>query len=274
MGDSDHRPRVLGLIAGSKPVEIFLTLLVYAVYAAVLALSLVPTSLLLLWALPRIVTPLLASGPVASVELLRAASLLAAALAGALYAYLFTGVVVQAAAIRLLSVGIGPGRYPTLSVTTLRWLVFSGIFTLSMRTILPLIPVSFLTNAYFRIVGCRMGRNVKLNSFQLNDAYLLTLGDDVIVGGQTDISCHLFEHDHLVLQPIRIGAGTLIGAHSYISPGVTIGRRCLIGLYSYIRTGRTIPDGAKITSLAGIDVSTARRIERGRMFDRTTPDGR
>ena len=191
------------------------------------------------------------------------ATVVALLLAGSVYLYFFWGAVFQASLIRLLSLGIGPGRYPAVSVTTLRWLIYSGIYTLSIRTILPIVPVSFVINVYFRIVGCRLGRNVKLNSWILNDAYLLTLGDNVIVGGQTDISCHLFEHDHLVLKPISIGSGTLIGAHSYISPGVTIGKHCLIGLHSYIRAGRTIPDGSTITSLAGIDIHTARHIERG-----------
>lgn len=266
MGDTSRRPLILALLAGSKPVEVVLTLAVYAVYAAVVAASLVPACYLLIRLLPPALAPALAGGSAAApAVILRAAALVAAALAGALYLYLFVGAVVQAAAIRLLSLGVRPGRYPAVSLTTLRWLVYNGIFTISMRTVLPLIPVSFLTNLYFRIVGCRMGRNVKLNAFQLNDAYLLTIGDNVIVGGQTDISCHLFEHDHLVLRPITIGSRTLIGAHSYISPGVSIGSDCLIGLYSYIRAGRTIPDGAKITSLAGIDVHTARHIERGRV---------
>lgn len=275
IGDTEHNPRLLALIAGSKPVEILLTLVVYAIYASVLAASLVPSCMILLAGLPRVVE-MAVTGPQSAQQLGRlvaGAAIGAALVASALYAYLFAGTVVQAGLIRLLSLGVGPGRYPALSLTALRWLIYSGIFTISMRTILPLIPVSFLTNLYFRIVGCRMGRNVKLNSFQLNDAYLLTLGDDVIVGGQTDISCHLFEYDHLILRPIVIGSGTLIGAHSYIAPGVTIGERSLIGLYSYVRAGRTIPDGARITSLAGIDVHTARHIERGRVLDSRRSEG-
>lgn len=262
------RPNLVAIIAGSPLVEIALTLVVYALYAAVIAASLVPSATIVLALAPRIVAGI-DMGSVASLStLLRSGALLAVAAAGALYAYLFWGALVQAGLVRLLSLGIRPGRYPAVSFTTVRWLVFSGIYTISMRTILPLVPVSFVTNLYFRIVGCRMGRNVKLNSFMLNDAYLLTIGDDVIVGGQTDISCHLFERDHLILQPVTIGSGTLVGAHCYVSPGVTIGERCVIGLSSYIRAGRTIPDGSVITSLAGIDVKTARSIERGRVGGR------
>jgi len=240
-----------------KAVEVILTLLVYAIYVAVLAASIVPSVALLVTVLPGLVVP-----PVTPASIL----LVAVVAAASVYLYLLFGSVIQAAAIRLISAGTKPGRYPAFSFTTLRWLVHSGIYTISIRTVLPLIPMTVFTNLYFRIIGCRMGRNVKLNTFMLNDAYLLTIEDDVIIGGNTDVSCHLFENNHLILKPIRIGRGTLIGAHSYISPGVDIGRNCVIGLHSYIRSDHVVKDGSVITSLAGIDLRTARELERRRGF--------
>lgn len=263
MPETKERRSILSFIVRAKPVEVVLTILVYAVYASVVGLSLIPSSYLLMTALPPILEPVLTGHGIGAG--LRAATLGSLTLAGALYLYLLWGAVVQGSIIRLLSLGIGPGRYPAISFTTLRWLIYSGISTVSTRTILPLVPVSFVTNLYFRLIGCRMGKNVRINTHALNDAYLLTLGDGVVIGGKTDVSCHLFENNHLVLSPISIGSGTLVGAHSYISPGVTIGSGCVIGLHSYIRSGRVIPDRSVITSLAGIDVKTARHIERGRL---------
>ena len=258
-------------IAQSKPIEIVLTALVYCIYAAVIAVSISPSVWLLIIVLPGLIGPVLSGQASAPVAALKASGVLA----GALYLYVFVGSIFQAGMVRLLSLGIKPGRYATVSLTTIRWLIYSGIYTISIRTILPLIPVTFATNMYFRIVGCRMGRNVKINTFMLNDAYLLTIEDDVIIGGNTDVSCHLFENDHLTLKPIHIGKGSLIGAHCYISPGVTIGARCIVGLNSYIRSDHVIADGSVITSLAGIDVRTARQIERGNITpDRQTRHGR
>ena len=251
----------LDRIVQSKVVEIVLTALVYCIYTAVIAISIAPSVWLLFTVLPGLIGPVVsgrAAAPVAAVQ----ASIV---LAGALYLYVFFGSIVQAGMVRLLSLGIKPGRYPAVSLTTIRWLIYSGIYMISIRTILPLILVTFAINMYFRIVGCRMGRNVKLNTFILNDAYLLTIEDDVIIGGGTDVSCHLFENNHLILKPIHIGKGSLIGTNSYISPGVRIGARCTVGLSSYIRSDHVIPDGSVITSLAGIDVRTAREIERGRL---------
>ncbi len=124
-----------------------------------------------------------------------------------------------------------------------------------------MIPVTFFSNLFFRLVGCKVGKRVYLNTWMLNDAYLIEIGDDVIIGGQTDISCHMFEHDCLILDKVHIGSGTLIGAHCYISPGVRIGERCTIGLNSYIRRNKRIPDGSTITVVSSLPIRDIARIE-------------
>lgn len=238
-------------------VEIVLTALVYAFYTVVIAVSMAPS----VWLLASVLPSLLSPTDVAVGAVIRASITMGAAF----YLFVVWGAIVQATLVRTLSLGVKAGRYPAHSITTVRWLVYSGIYALSLRTVLPFIPMTPIINLYFRVIGCRMGRNVKLNTWMLNDAYLLTIGDDVVIGGNTDVSCHIYENGHLVLMPITIGRGTLIGAHSYISPGVTVGEGCVVGLHSYVRSGRVIPDGSVITSLAGIDVRTAREIERGHL---------
>lgn len=124
--------------------------------------------------------------------------------------------------------------------------------------------MSFFLNLFFKIIGAKIGNNVYLNTFMLNDAYLLTIEDNVIIGGQTDISCHIFENDYLILDKIHIGKNTIIGAHCYISPGVTIGKNCKIGLYTYIRSYTEIPDYSRIISIAGMNMKDVIQIEKGK----------
>ncbi|MBN1648002.1 MAG: hypothetical protein JW874_08210 [Spirochaetales bacterium] len=97
----------------------------------------------------------------------------------------------------------------------------------------------------------------------LNDPYLMTIEDNVIIGGQTDLSCHIFENNRLILRKIHIGEGSIIGAHCYISPGVTIGKNCVVGLGCYIRQDKTVPDNSRITSISNVSMQTARKIEKG-----------
>jgi acetyltransferase-like isoleucine patch superfamily enzyme len=165
--------------------------------------------------------------------------------------------------VRLISIGIKPGKYPAVSLTMLRWLIYSGIYTIAHSTILPVVRMTFFTNLFFKIIGCKMGKNVYLNTWMLNDPYLIEIGDNVIIGGDTDLTCHIFEGNHLILDKIKVGKNSLIGAHCYIMPGVTIGENCVIGVYSFIRRSKKIPDNSKITALAGLPIKDMYRIEKG-----------
>ncbi|MEI6385254.1 MAG: DapH/DapD/GlmU-related protein [Spirochaetota bacterium] len=245
-------------LADSAPAQILITLVIYSVYATVLGLSLAPSVALVYWAVGGLFPAGAADGAVGAGAIV----LFALCLGAAVYLYFIAGILVQGSIFRLLSLGVGPGRYPLASVTTLRWLIYSGIYTITSTTILPLIPVSFFSNLYFRIIGCRFGKRVYLNSYMLLDPYLIEIGDDVTIGGQTDLSAHSFEGNTLILDRIRIGSGTLIGAHCYISPGVTIGRSCVIGLGSFLRRGTAVPDGAVYTSLAALPVKRMAALEK------------
>lgn len=256
--------KVLQAMSDSKPVEVFLTIIIHSFYAAVIAVCLIPTFWIAVEFLPRIVTPLTSAEiAVASWRGVRYLFFGAGTLSLMYYSYLVAGCLVQATLIRLLSLGVKPGRYPAVSLEVLRWLLYSGIFTISMRTILPIIPVTPLIELFFRIQGCKMGKKVRINTWAITDSYLLTLGDNVVVGGEASISCHLFEGDHLILRRVSIGENSLIGTNAYVSPGVTIGKNCTVGLNCYLRSGKTIPDGTTVTSVAGVAIKTARRIERG-----------
>jgi acetyltransferase-like isoleucine patch superfamily enzyme len=242
----------LQAISGSTPMQILVALLFFSFYAAVIGLALFPSILFLAWTARELL-----SSP-GWTDLL----LFSLSLGGALFIYFLVGVLVMGGLIRLLSLGIKPGKYPAVSITTVRWLLYSGIATIAVVTILPMIPVSWFSNLYFRIIGCKIGKNVYLNSFLINDAYLIEIGDDVTVGGKANISCHLFEKNFLILDRIKIGSHSLIGAFSYISPGVEIGERCTIGLNCYVRRGTKIKPGSVFTSLGGLPIKEMIQLEK------------
>lgn len=242
-------------VYNSQPVQILLALLIYAVYASVLALALLPSCTLLYLAFRRLAAAL---WPLKLSSLL----LLAGTGGAAVFLYFIWGSVWMALLIRLITLGMKAGKYPKASFTTLRWLIQGGIHTMAMRSILPYIPVSYFCSLYFRICGARIGKNVYINSNMISDAYLLTLEDGVILGGDAEVTCHLMERNHLILSPIRIGRNSLIGTGAYISPGVDIGERCTIGARCYIRRGVRIPDGSVYTVLSGLPMRQVQHLEK------------
>lgn len=248
--------KTLDRISESAFIQLLITLVTYAFYACVIGLSLAPSIAFLAWAWGAIVLPAGGSPGFGGWVLF---SLCAG---GALYLYFITGIIVMGSAIRLISAGIKPGIYRDASPTMLRWLIYSGIYTIARATILPNVPMTFFSNLFFKLLGCKMGRRVFLNTWTLNDAFLIELGDDVTVGGGAELSCHLYEKGRLILDRITIGEGSLVGANTYISPGVSIGKKCVIGLGSVLRRGKRVPDGAHYTSLAGLPVREMAALEK------------
>jgi hypothetical protein len=245
----------LQAIVDSQAAQLLITLVTYSFYALILGFCFMLPSTLLIWAWRTIIQPMENLSPYPLF-------LFALCLGASVYAFLISAVLVMGISIRFLCLGIRPGRYPMAHPTTLRWLIYSGIYTLAYRLVLPMIPVTWLSNLFFRLVGCRFGKHVYLNSFILNDAYLIDIGDNVTVGGGAEISCHLYEGEHLILDRIKIGSGSLIGANAYISPGVVIGENCTIGQGAYIRRGKRIPDGSCWTGIGGMPIREAAMIEK------------
>lgn len=170
----------------------------------------------------------------------------------AVYLFFVSGLLVIAVAERLLTLGIKPGKYKTGSPTFLRWLVYAGVHTLGLYMIFPYVAGSGFMGFYYKIVGCKMGKNCFINTAGLHDLYLLEMGDNVFVGGKSDITCHLFEGDHLLLAPIKIGSDVMIGSNCYIMPGVVIEDRCDIGAGSLIRKNETVKSGSLLAMLPAL----------------------
>lgn len=247
-------------LSRSNIVKTTLTLIVYAFYGGVLGASLVPSVLLVLWAFTRFLSASVLAGALPG-----AASLVLFCLFGgaAFFVFYFFGLLLMGCLIRLLSLGVKPGRHDAASLTVLLWMVLNGIFTLAWRMILPLVPMTPFSQMFYRVSGCRIGKNVWINTFNIVDGYLVSIGDNTIIGGDAVLSPHIFENGKLLLQRITIGKDCLIGGHAYISPGVTIGDGSVIGLKAYVRRGRQVPPGSRVTSLAGLPIGRALELERG-----------
>jgi hypothetical protein len=254
----------------SGVVKLILTLIVYAFYACVLGLSLAPAVLLMLRAFASWISPAILAGesPAALPILLFSLSLGAAA-----FVFYFFGLLVMGCIIRLFSLGIKPGRHDAASLTVLLWMILNGVFTLAWRIILPIVPMTLLSMMFHRLCGCRIGKNVWINTLNLVDSYMISIGDNTIIGGEAVLSPHIFEGGKLIIERITIGRDCLIGGHAYISPGVAIGDRSVIGMKVWVRKGRQVPPGSRLTTVAGLPFSKALDLERAAIRRPRSPAG-
>jgi hypothetical protein len=247
-------------LSRSNAVKLFLTLLVYAFYACVLGASLAPSVLLALWAFHRFLSPAILAGVFPGPGPLVVFSLF---LGAAAFVFFFFGLLLIGCIIRLLSLGIKPGRHPQASLPVLLWVILSGVFTMAWRLILPIVPMTPFSQMFYRISGCRIGKNVWINTINLMDCYMISIGDNTVIGGDAVLSPHVYENGHVLIQPIVIGSNCLIGGHAYISPGVTVGDNSVIGMRAYIRKGKQLPAGTRMAAVAGLSFERVNDLERG-----------
>lgn len=243
-------------LGGSMLFKTLVSLLTYAFYAVVLGVSLaVPIDLAFRF-VPRVW-----HGP-SAISLLGASIIMSASV----FVWFIWAAFVFALVIRIFCKSLKPGRYPAYSLTTLRWTIGSGVYMLATKTFLPFIQMSPFILMFFRIIGARIGKDVWMNTYHLNDAYLMDIEDGAVLGGESIISAHIYENDQLVLGRIHIGRGALIGTCAYVGPGCDIGDHAVIGMYAHVRKFTVVPPYHSIHEMGGI---SARQLVRMRQFDRS-----
>jgi non-ribosomal peptide synthetase-like protein len=146
----------------------------------------------------------------------------------ALYAVTTPAMLVLSVALKWLVLGkIRPGRYPLWGSYYLRfWFV---------RSVIRSVPVHYLSgtpflNFYYRMLGCKIGKDVVLGSNQLSTFDLIRIGDGTSIGMDSNLRGVSIENGM-----IRISAVT-IGNHC------TVGNRSTLGANSFMADGSMLGD--------------------------------
>jgi acetyltransferase-like isoleucine patch superfamily enzyme len=131
------------------------------------------------------------------------------------------------------------GGYYTLRAAS--WVLHNGLFYLVRFTFLPFVTLTPFGIAFLKAMGMRIGRHAFINTEYISDPQLITLGDDVALGGSVRIFAHYGGGGNLVVAPVvvedratiglaatvmgdvRVGAGATILAHSVLMPGSRVG---------------------------------------------------
>ena len=128
------------------------------------------------------------------------------------------------------------------SWTTIRWAICAHLHRCTHPVLVHTIP-SFISNAYYRLAGAKIGKGVQINTINLNDPTTVTIEDNVVVGGGCVINGHLVEKGQMILARITLEEGSLLGSRVTIQPGVTVGKGAVIGTSGLVGKYKTIPAG-------------------------------
>ena len=133
-------------------------------------------------------------------------------------------------------------RVPLKSALTVRWAFLSLLHRLATPFLNQTVP-SWEANTYFRAMGCTIGSGVQITSSSINDCFMVTIGDDTVIGGEAIINGHVVERGELVLAPVKIGKGCVVGARSTILPGCVMGDESVLAGHAVLTKWTEIPAG-------------------------------
>ncbi|CAN5435284.1 non-ribosomal peptide synthetase [soil metagenome] len=97
-------------------------------------------------------------------------------------------------------------------------------------------------NAWFRLMGARIGRGVWIESYWLPETDLVVLGDGATVNQGSVVQTHLFHDRRFAKDFVTLKRGATLGPNSVILPAATLGRHATVGPVSLVMRGESVPD--------------------------------
>ncbi|MEK6959524.1 MAG: acyltransferase [Nanoarchaeota archaeon] len=106
-----------------------------------------------------------------------------------------------------------------------------------------MIPFTQKKHVFYRLMGVKIGKNVQIMPNVFFDIFFpenISIGDNVVIGIGTFMACHEFNPEEFRYGKITIKKNALIGARSFILPGVTIGENSLVAAQTVVH--KDVPD--------------------------------
>lgn len=208
-------------------------LVLYAIAATAIGAALTPG----LWLVTRFAPPLVARG--GWLALLALGTLFGLAFFACGLSLLVVVPIYNA----VLPTRVHPFRGGYFSAAAIPWYLHNGLFYLVRFTFLPFVTLTPFGIAFLRAMGMRMGRRPRITTELLSDPRLITLGDDVVIGGSAHVFCHYGGAGHLVIAPVVIGSRATIGQEATIMGDVCIGDGATVLAHSVVMPGTRIGAG-------------------------------
>ena len=143
----------------------------------------------------------------------------------------------------LLPTRVKPFEGGYFSIASVPWFLHNGLFYIARYTFLPYVTLTPFGRWFLRAMGMRMGERVFINTEFISDPRLITLGDDVVIGGSVHLFAHFGGGGHLILAPTVIGARATIGQEATIMGDVHVGEDATVLPHSVLLPGSRVGAG-------------------------------
>ncbi len=217
----------------SRPAYVIVVLLVYLLAASALGLALAPAlwlfSQLLIWT--QDLPPLLHW------------MILGFGLALCFFIFGFALLIVVPIYNWLLPTRVKPFKGGYYSLKSVPWFLHNGLFYLVRFTFLPFVTLTPFGIWFLKAMGMKLGRHAFINTEYISDPQLITLGDDVALGGSVRIFAHYAGHGNLTVAPVVIGDRATIGLAATVMGDVKVDADATILAHSVLLPGSRVGPG-------------------------------
>jgi non-ribosomal peptide synthetase-like protein len=114
-----------------------------------------------------------------------------------------------------------------------------------------------LYNAYLRLMGARIGRNVVLRCRLAPVCTdLLTIGDNTLVSNETSLLGYRAQSNFIHIGPVTIGSNAFVGEGSVLDIDTSMGDNTQLGHTSSLQSGQRVPDGKHYHGSPAVETSS------------------
>ncbi len=94
-----------------------------------------------------------------------------------------------------------------------------------------------------KLMGVKIGRRVYMNTTDVTEYDMITIGDDAALNEDSGPQSHLFEDRVMKIGPVKIGARSSIGSKAIVLYDTEVGEDVEIEALSLVMKGEHLPDG-------------------------------
>jgi acetyltransferase-like isoleucine patch superfamily enzyme len=164
-------------------------------------------------------------------------------LALSFFVFGFTLLIVVPIYNRLLPTRVRPFKGGYYSLQAVPWFLHNGLFYLVRFTFLPFVTLTPFGIWFLKSMGMKIGRHAFINTEYISDPQLITLGEDVALGGSVRIFAHYGGHGNLVVAPVIISRRATIGLAATVMGDVHVGADATILAHSVLMPGSRVGNG-------------------------------
>jgi hypothetical protein len=171
--------------------------------------------------------------------------ILAATIAGGYIAFAFILIFVVPFCNFILPFRVKPFRGNWFSLESIPWYYHNALTQLVRYTVLDMFTPTPFNLLFYKMMGMKIGKGTFINTSNISDPGLIELGDYVTIGGSAHIFAHYAQKGFLIVSPVKIERGAMVGLKASIMGDVIIGENASVAAHELVLPKSRIPGKAR-----------------------------